>query len=444
VGVRRRAVAGGLLAGLGQALSSLGESRVTRRQLADQRGYEEQKIQAQREAQAKHDEDQVLNQIALKIAEGDPAVAPRLVNLAQQRYHKDFSYLMPSALSQSSGLVNRISQAKTPLDLPADVGTELEAINPDLVAPVFGSVASPSRPAESPDLPPTLSSTQSQPIINPNIPRIEDLMKQRQAQLAADSQRVLKLKGDESYATAAGANRAEVEQAPFKLGQDVARAEALAPIDVRKAGESEGARRRAGLEPDIVQGETRAAAQKAGAEASARAQAEAAVQGLPGLSKEAQTAALQLMDNFRTDDQPFKVREDSFRSIRAAVTQPSAAGDLSLIFGFMRLLDPGSTVREGEFANAQNAAGVPERIRALANRVSSGERLSGAQRQDFVRQAQENYRTHLVQHKRLEADYIGRATALGVPPAIVIRQPDPALERPVTPGSTLDHLLNAP
>ena len=50
----------------------------------------------------------------------------------------------------------------------------------------------------------------------------------------------------------------------------------------------------------------------------------------------------------------------------------------------MKINDPGSTVREGEFATAQNAAGVPERARAQYNRIVSGERLTIKQRQDFV------------------------------------------------------------
>jgi len=74
--------------------------------------------------------------------------------------------------------------------------------------------------------------------------------------------------------------------------------------------------------------------------------------------------------------------------IAASSNDPSAAGDLALIFNFMKMLDPGSTVREGEFATAANSAGVPDRIRASFNRVKNGERLAIAQRTDFLNQAQ--------------------------------------------------------
>lgn len=65
----------------------------------------------------------------------------------------------------------------------------------------------------------------------------------------------------------------------------------------------------------------------------------------------------------------------------------TAADDLALIFAYMKMLDPGSVVREGEFANAQNTAGVPERILNAYNRARSGTRLSDKQRAEFFQTA---------------------------------------------------------
>ena len=75
----------------------------------------------------------------------------------------------------------------------------------------------------------------------------------------------------------------------------------------------------------------------------------------------------------------------AFDRIRA--TDATAGGDLALIFNFMKMLDPGSVVRESEFATAQNAAGVPDRVRNTFNRLLNGERLNPKQREDFVQQA---------------------------------------------------------
>jgi len=93
--------------------------------------------------------------------------------------------------------------------------------------------------------------------------------------------------------------------------------------------------------------------------------------------------------DFNKDQQvkDFKEVKVSFDTIRMAAEDPSAAGDLSMIIAYMKVLDPGSTVREGEFANAENAAGVPERVRNFFNNWTKGEKLSEPQRNDFVNQA---------------------------------------------------------
>jgi hypothetical protein len=51
-------------------------------------------------------------------------------------------------------------------------------------------------------------------------------------------------------------------------------------------------------------------------------------------------------------------------------------------------------VREGEFLNAQNAAGLPQTLVAKYNKVVSGERLAPEQRADFLKQAGDLYRAH--------------------------------------------------
>jgi len=81
-----------------------------------------------------------------------------------------------------------------------------------------------------------------------------------------------------------------------------------------------------------------------------------------------------------------KVR-DAFGRIEVSAEDPSPAGDLSLIFNYMKMLDPGSTVREGEFATAAGAASVPERFKGAYKKVVSGEMLTTGQRKDFVNRA---------------------------------------------------------
>lgn len=78
---------------------------------------------------------------------------------------------------------------------------------------------------------------------------------------------------------------------------------------------------------------------------------------------------------------------------RVLASKDDAAGDISLIFGYMKLLDPGSVVREGEFATAQNAAGIPDQIKNIYNRALEGTRLNPGQRKMFQGQAGALYKT---------------------------------------------------
>lgn len=94
-----------------------------------------------------------------------------------------------------------------------------------------------------------------------------------------------------------------------------------------------------------------------------------------------------LRDEYDTQSKEFTTATQAYQRVLSSAKDPSAAGDLALIFAYMRTLDPNSSVREGEFANAESAGSVPSRIWAKYNKVLSGERLSDDQRQDFVQRA---------------------------------------------------------
>lgn len=110
---------------------------------------------------------------------------------------------------------------------------------------------------------------------------------------------------------------------------------------------------------------------------------------------------------------------DAYERINAA--KPTAAGDMSLIFSFMKALDPGSVVRESEYATAQNAAGVPDQIRNLWNRVKDGQRLNPAQREDFKAQARELVAAAAATQRQREEQYRGIAARAGMNEKDVVR-----------------------
>jgi hypothetical protein len=96
--------------------------------------------------------------------------------------------------------------------------------------------------------------------------------------------------------------------------------------------------------------------------------------------------------------------EDAYGRIEAAADDKSGAADMALIFNYMKMLDPGSTVREGEFATAAKTGGLPAYIQNIYNKTKDGRFISGKQRKDFVRQAKAQFKTATnKQNKRLAA-----------------------------------------
>ena len=103
-----------------------------------------------------------------------------------------------------------------------------------------------------------------------------------------------------------------------------------------------------------------------------------------------------------------KIR-DAYQKVKSAATNPNAASDIALIFGYMRMLDPDSVVREGEFAVAEKARGVPDTVLNLYNKVIKGERLNDDQRKKFVGEAKKVYGAQRQSQDKLDKTYRGLA-----------------------------------
>lgn len=107
-------------------------------------------------------------------------------------------------------------------------------------------------------------------------------------------------------------------------------------------------------------------------------------------------------------------QRDAFSRVQASAEDPSAAGDIALIFNFMKILDPGSVVREGEFATAQNSGGVPDTVRALYNKTISGQRLTPKIRGDFLNRSEKLFSKAEAQHGKRVEQFTGLADRAGL------------------------------
>lgn len=113
--------------------------------------------------------------------------------------------------------------------------------------------------------------------------------------------------------------------------------------------------------------------------------------------------------------------QSAYNKIQRVAKERTATGDMSMVFSIMKLNDPGSTVREGEYATAKNAGGVPDRLRNLYNNAIDGRLLQESQRQQFLATAENLYQGeresadtaigHILQ--QADADQISRERVFG-------------------------------
>lgn len=95
---------------------------------------------------------------------------------------------------------------------------------------------------------------------------------------------------------------------------------------------------------------------------------------------------------------------------------PTPQDDLSLIYSYVKMLDPNSVVREGEFATAENSASVPDRVRNAYNKVIAGTRLNSDQRRQYSDAANGIYESRKRRYDSLVDEYSGYAEDMGLNP----------------------------
>ncbi len=104
----------------------------------------------------------------------------------------------------------------------------------------------------------------------------------------------------------------------------------------------------------------------------------------------------------------------------AMSTGDTPAGHLSLVFAYMKLLDPGASVMEGDVANASNTTGLGGRIYNIYNSVLNGNRLTPEQIRDFRGQAQSLLNSRMKVYGTVANEYKRLATEQGLKPENIV------------------------
>ena len=146
--------------------------------------------------------------------------------------------------------------------------------------------------------------------------------------------------------------------------------------------------------------------------------------GAGGLTPSQQiTVASGLRDDVRVDPdvKDFIAIRDGYQRVKTGSTLNSGPGDLALIFGYMKMLDPTSVVREQEFSNAEQAVGLVQKYQNVPDRFVRGTRLTEEGRKFFVQAAEQLYNAKKTSYDSAIKFYNDTASAYGVSPTLVTR-----------------------
>lgn len=223
-------------------------------------------------------------------------------------------------------------------------------------------------------------------------------------------------------AIALGGERRTEAEAPAKLMEQIAKAD-------RAVADAKTAQATATNAPDKAAAEAALAvaqAQKAAVDAKyaeqitladlkkkaaelglTQAQTGSALAQTKKLGQETQRIALELealkasggLDPAKSFEQEEKLRKEfqgrtkiygelgtTYQNMKSSADAKTGPGDIALITGFMKMLDPGSVVRETEFATARDTAGLYERLQNQAQKLQSGQlfTLDSKQRKEYT------------------------------------------------------------
>lgn len=123
--------------------------------------------------------------------------------------------------------------------------------------------------------------------------------------------------------------------------------------------------------------------------------------------------ANKLRDEFSALTKDFRTVQDAYQKIQS--TSDTGAGDMSLLYSYVKLLDPGSVVRESEFATAAASGSFGEQVQGAVQRVLSGQRLPPTLRAAFKNEATNIYGAQRKGFENISKTYGDLAGKYGIP-----------------------------
>lgn len=132
---------------------------------------------------------------------------------------------------------------------------------------------------------------------------------------------------------------------------------------------------------------------------------------------------MKIADDYRAQSKGFKEVSDAYKTINATLDKAttSAAATLAGATKFMKLLDPGSVVRESELGMALAATGVFDRATNYVNTLQHGKVLTPSQATDFKKITEQIYGAAQAGQKQIDENYKQQAKTYGLRPEMIVQ-----------------------
>ena len=141
-------------------------------------------------------------------------------------------------------------------------------------------------------------------------------------------------------------------------------------------------------------------------------------------------AGLKLQSDIRQDLKAPKDTATAYQTMYNAATNPTQKGDTTMLYTFFKVLDPQSTVREGEIEMIKQSRSIPEKFKGMAQKLASGQTLLESERADLLNQAYQyvaNQQRGVTETIDMYKDY---AKAFGLNPEKAVPNPFADIKKP--------------
>jgi hypothetical protein len=119
----------------------------------------------------------------------------------------------------------------------------------------------------------------------------------------------------------------------------------------------------------------------------------------------------------------FSDMQSAFKQVKSSLAQENPIGDVAAATKIMKLLDPGSVVRESELGIAMAATGKMDRLQNYVTNWTQGTKLTPTQRQDFQNLANELYAAAGQTYNNKRNEYVDFASKYNLDPTKALGAP---------------------